>query len=731
MSFLMRSGTICALTLVVAACGSRSPGPIYPPHASTGAAAGYAASEDPQIARIFGDPPVTGRLPGAPAWSPAGDQLAYLRKFVDDEGERRSELWIHELKSGRERPLLSDKELPVSSYVWAGDERVVVESGGDLYLIRLDGERRQLTDTEAAEAGIQASPVGDRAAFVRDHNLWVIDLGTGTQTQITEDGTAERSYGEVTWVYGEEFDTSAGFGWSPDGLALWLYATDVTRVTHRTVLTDAAGNTRAQPYPRPGDPNPVLRVGVVTFDGKGQPSTRWLSTGNDADVYLPRVVWHPDGKRVVVVRLDRLQTVLELLLCDGATSECEAIMEERDPRWVDLLGDPRFIGDGDSLLWLSERDGFAHIYRVDLEGGKPERLTKGRWNVSSIDAVDEKRGAIYFAGSAEDPLARGIYRVDLDGGRPARICGEGGVHSARFAPDHRHYLDIHSALERIPRAEIFDLEGERVATVAESDLGVYEIPPVANDQFQIEIEEDIRLWAQLTRPRALEPGRRYPVLVYVYGGPGAQVVRDHFRTSTQPWRNLLAQRGILVFSVDGRGSAGRGREFATPIHRRLGEVELADQLAAVKYLKRQPYTDPERVGIFGWSYGGTMVLNALLRTKGVFKAGVSVAPVTDWKQYDTAYTERFMQRPADNAEGYADTSLLTEAGELETPLLLVHGLADDNVHFDNTAQMIDAFVEAGKQLEVMVYPGKAHGIRGGKARTHLFTKITRFFERYL
>jgi dipeptidyl-peptidase-4 len=237
--------------------------------------------------------------------------------------------------------------------------------------------------------------------------------------------------------------------------------------------------------------------------------------------------------------------------------------------------------------------------------------------------------------------------------------------------------------------------------------------------------------ALLTRPEALEPKRRYPVLIHVYGGPHAQVVRNAFRPSFQPWRDLLASRGVLVFSVDGRGSGGRGHEFETPIHRRLGKVELEDQLAGVDYLKSLPFVDPERIGIFGWSYGGTMTLNALLKTKDVFRVGVAVAPVTDWRQYDTAYTERYMQRPSDNPEGYRETALAPAAGDLKVPLLLVHGLADDNVHFSNSAHLVDAMVEAGRVLETAFYPGKSHGIRGGRVRVHLFTRVTRFLERHL
>jgi len=728
--FPSRVHTILLLALHVAACGGTPSGPTVAPHSGSQSER-YDAAEDRDVARVFGDPPITGRLPSSLAWSPDGQHLAFVRKTTDELGAPLAELWIHSLAGHRERPLIADKETSVSWFDWAGAFRLVYEAGGDLHLVGLDGSERQLTQTETAEANPRVTEQGSRIAFVRDHDVYAIDLTSGAETRLTGDGTEERNYGEVTWVYGEEFKTSSGLGWSPDGDRLWIYATDESEVNHRTVMTDSEGGTREQAYPQPGQSNPVVRVGVVDFSGGGSPQTSWLKTGDNPDVYLPQVTWHTDGRQLLVTRVDRLQTLIELLLCDSSTGECRAVFQERDPRWVNLLGAPEMLDTGNEFLWLSERSGYSHIHRVALDGSSDEQLTDGEWVVSSIAAVDEKAGVVYFTGNPETPITYGIYRVDLDGGRISRVSPEGGVHSPVFTENCSHFADTHSSLDSPPRTDLFNSEGERLATVRESDLFAYSSEDVANDIFPIESSDGEIFWAHLTRPVALEPDRRYPVLVYVYGGPHAQVVKDHFRTTFQAWRNLLARRGILVFSMDGRGSAGRGREFETPIHLRLTEVELEDQLTGVKYLRGQPFVDPSRLAIFGWSYGGTMVLSALLRTDGVFKVGVAVAPVTQWTHYDTAYTARYMQRPTDNLEGYEATSLLPLAGELDAPLLMIHGLADDNVHFINSAKMIDAFIEAGRQVEVMVFPGKAHGIRGPEHRSWLFTKITRFIERHL
>ncbi len=684
----------------------------------------------PAVARIFGDPPLVGRTPGSLTWSPDSSAVAYIHMSSSSNGKPTPELWIHEMTGHRERPLFADDEKPVSEYGWCGADKLVVGSLGDLFLVELTGRTRKLTETTSAETGMRTSPDCTKVAFVREHDLYVLEIESGSERRITEGGTLEKSFGEVTWVYGEEFGTGAGFGWSQDSRSIWLYSMDVTEVSLKNIVTDADGNTRTQPYPRPGGANPIVRVGVIDL-GVDSNKVTWLSTGKETDTYLPQVTWHPDSKHLVVVRLDRLQTLLELLLCETATGECRPILAERDPRWVNLLGEPRFLASGKEFLWLSERDGFSHIYRFGVDGILKGQLTSGKWVVGSIDAIDEKEGEVIFTANAEEITEWGVFSTSLSDDDVDQVSEDPGTHRLLFSPDGKHYLDTHSALDRPPRTDIRNRSAEIVALMSRDELREYHVKDVMNDLFPIETNDGETLMALLTRPTAIEPERLYPVLVYVYGGPHVQVARNSFRSTFQPWRNYMASRGILVFTVDGRGSGGRGREFETTIHRRLGEVELKDQLAGVAYLKTLPFVDPKRIGIFGWSYGGTMTLNALLRTKNVFNVGVSVAPVTDWGQYDTAYTERYMQRPSDNPEGYKTTSLLPVANRLRVPLLLVHGLSDDNVQFTNSALLVEAFVKAGKNFEVMFYPGKTHGIRGPDTRADLFSRITRFIERYI
>jgi dipeptidyl-peptidase-4 len=716
--------------ILAAACGARKGNETAVAPAASPGGDPYSVYLDTDVDRLLGDPPAVGRLPSSTTWAPDSSAVVYLRTSTEKSATPRTELWIHEMLGHRERPLFSEAEDGVTAYSWCGGKHLVAASSGDLHLIGLTGERRRLTETDDAEEAARCSPDGALVAFVRNHDLVVLDLRTGRERQLTEGGSAELTRGEVTWVYGEEFRTEEGFAWSADSKHLWFYETDLGQVRSRRIVTSADGSTRLQPYPRAGEPNPAVRVGVLDATSDDVEPV-WLSTGGERDVYLPQVTWHPGGERLLAVRLDRLQTILELLACDAASGACSQILAERDPRWVNLLGPPTFLDGGESFLWLSEKDGFAHIYRYGIDGIEQGRLTRGKWVVASVDGVDEESGEVFFTGNAEDPTEYGVFRVRLDDDEVEEVSRERGCHRAVFSPDFGHFLDRHSALDRPPRVDLRRRDGEPVTLLARADLREYRGPEAMNDVFPIETRDGTRLMALLTRPVALEPERRYPVLIHVYGGPHAQVVRNAFRPSFQPWRDLLASRGVLVFSVDGRGSGGRGHEFETPIHRRLGEVELEDQLAGVDYLKSLPFVDAERIGIFGWSYGGTMTLNALLRTEGVFQVGVAVAPVTDWRDYDSAYTERYMQRPSDNPDGYDATALPPLAKELRAPLLLVHGLADDNVHFTNSARLADAFVEAGRAFEMAFYPGKSHGIRGGRSRVHLFSRITRFLERHL
>jgi dipeptidyl-peptidase-4 len=722
---------ILAFALVGAACTPPACPPIPTSAPLPATRVSYNPDVDLDIARLFTEPPAAGRVPDSPTWSPDSWYLAYIHLSVRAEGPPVRELWIVEMNTRQERPLVSDSEISVSDFDWCGSDRITYRSNGDLFIVDLRGKVTQMTDTDAVESSARSAPDCSKIAFVRDHDLFVLDVASGKERPVTRGGTRLRGFGEVNWLYGEEFGTRDGFGWSPDSKRLWVYATETAPETLRYSGARVGGGGPTQAYPKPGQANPKVYIGVADVSERKKPTVAWLDLG-DEDVYLPQVTWHPDSERLAITRLDRLQTVLTLQVCSVRSRSCKPLLEERDPRWVNLLGGPKFDSKGETFLWLSERSGFAHIYRFGMDGGFRKQLTRGDWTVVSIDSVDEKNNTVYFTANAKQPFSYDTYALaEVEDAELVALSKDPGVHDSVFAPDGKHYVDTHSALDRPPRTDICKTTGGIEAVVARADLVEYKAPKVANDIFPIETEDGLSLMALMTRPLVLDQKRRYPVLIYVYGGPGMQVVKNAFRPSFQPWRNLMASRGLIVFSVDGRGSIGRGHEFEAAIHRRLGELELRDQLAGVDYLKNLPFVDPNRIGIFGWSYGGTMVLNALSRTKEVFGAGIAVAPVTDWRAYDSAYTERYMQRPRDNRGGYEDMSILPRVGQIEAPLLLIHGMADNNVHFSNSSNLMEALIDSGKYFETMFYHQEGHFISKPDNRADLFTRITRFIEEHL
>lgn len=704
-----------------------APPPATPTVTASISAVAAAEIRSRDVISIFGRSPAAGLLPRTPSWSPDGRFIAYLRDSYDKEGRTHIEVWMYDTLKKVENPVFTESSGRATTYTWCGAERLVVASDGDLFEVSTDAAVVRLTHTKVQEKFPTASPNGARIAFVRDGDLFALDLLSKKEFRITEGASAHRRFGEVTWLYAEEFDTKTGMGWSNDGLKLWFLDTDVTNVPFRDILK-LGGNTETMPYPRAGETNPLVRVAVADFSGAA-PTVRYLDTGSDPDHYLPRVGWHPNNQRLLVTRLDRLQTELEYLLCPIDGSPCGRPWTERDPRFINLQPDPLILPGGAEMLFLSEQSGFAHIYQIGLDGKGLRPVTQGKWTVTEINAVDEISGSVMFTANVENPLEYKLYRIPLKGGEIERPASEQGCHTAIYTQDNKQYLDIHSALNRAPKADIRKADGELIGTLAAQDAGRYNTEGVVNDLFPISTPNG-PMNALLTRPTVLQTGRKYPVLVLVYGGPHVQLAKNWFHTTYQPLRDLLARRDILVFTVDGRGSAGRGHDFDAAIRLSLGRLELEDQTAGVQYLKSLPFVDTKRIGVFGWSFGGTMALSGLLRSNE-YCMGIAVAPVTDWRWYDSAYTERYMQRPVDNPEGYDNAALIPQAFKLKAPLLLVHGIADDNVHFVHSARMFEALIRANKRFESIFFPGKDHKIAGPAARIHLFTEVLRFIEEHL
>jgi len=692
---------------------------------------------------IFGEKPLVPPLLSGVQFSPDGERLTYLAPEKGEEGPNA--IWALTLRSAERAVLVPADVLPpppptggesqtapapprLGTYQWSPQgDAILLSSGGDLFSYSLaERTARRLTATAEDETNPQISPDGAWVAFVRGHGLHAVPMRGGAEVALTADASEVVLMGEPDWVSCEELELCSAYWWSPDSRRIAFLRFDQEPV-YKHPLVDwlpVHAEVTWERYPKAGDANARLALGVVALADR---EVHWLETGAAAEDYLPRVAWERAGTTLLVERLNRGQDRLELVRVDAAgAAPPQTLLTEQDPHWVNLAAGPQVLDDG-RLLWSSERDGWRHLYLYDAQGKLVRRLTEGEWAVESVERVDEKGGFVYFTATERGVLERHLYRVGLDGKRFSRLTQEAGTHATTVDPKGRHFVDRYShwgaptglALHRIEGSQVEDL-----SPAVHRALSGFAWP--RHEFLRIPAADGEMLQAELLTPSDFDPARRYPVLVYVYGGPHAQIVRDAWGGSRMLFHALLAQRGYLVFSVDGRGSDGRGHAWEAVIDRRLGKRELEDQLAGVRYLKSLPYVDPGRIGIWGWSYGGTMTLYALTNAPGVFRVGVSGAPVSDWRLYDTIYTERYLERPQDNPDGYRDSSPVNQAARLQGKLLLVHGTADDNVHLQNSLAMLQAFVEADIPYDLQIYPRQLHGFQDRKARLHLHGRILRF-----
>jgi len=511
----------------------------------------------------------------------------------------------------------------------------------------------------------------------------------------------------------------------------------------RRMETYARGvETVEQRYPAAGQSNAAVRLGVVAPDGRG--AARWIDLGRDADIYVPRVDWLPDARRVAVQRLARDQKSLELLFVDTATLRARSILRETSPAWIEVHDDLRFLQGAPAFVWASERSGYKHLYLYDLDGHLLRPLTQGPWSVDEVLALDEDGRRVVFRSNKDRIEDSQIYAADLDGAAPPRrLSAADGWHAADFGCPHerkfgchaRYYVDTWSDVDTPPQVALRAIDGARVAWIEANALdehhpyAPYRAAHVTPQFGQIAAADGQLLRWRLTRPAHVEPGRRYPVLLRFYGGPTGQEAVDAW--DRFPFDQVLAQHGIAVFTLDNRGTPRRGRRFADVLLGQLGRIEVADQLAGVHWLAQQDWVDAAHIGTFGWSYGGYLSLMLLANSGGALAAGISVAPVTDWRLYDTAYTERYLGTPAGNPEGYRQSAVFASLAQLQAPLLLLHGMADDNVLFVNSTSLMAALQGQGTQFDLMTYPGGKHGLSTPAMQKHAFARMLRFLEEHL
>lgn len=680
-----------------------------------------------------------GERSGAPVWSPTGKEFAYQKSgklwLYDIAARKPAELLdLSDLDKAAIKPLEEEgfdwqnRRVSESSFAWdKTGEQLLISSGGDLFLFH-KGSRKwdQLTATSIAERDPKLSPDGKRVAFRRGHDLYTLEIDSKTVTRLTGDGSATLLNGELNWVYPEELSLSTAFWWSGDSkhIAYLQFDTSHEFVYPQIDLTHLRGLAEPERYPQAGTPNAEVRLGVVAPSGG---ATRWIDLGETRNALLARVHWTPDSSAIVVHRLNRVQDHLDLLRIDAQAGAVRVLLSESDPKWINL-GDFRFLEDGRFLL-SSERDGFRHLYLYSADGKDSKRLTQGPWEVSGVAGVDERQGLVYFVSTEASPLERHLYVTSLNGRNPIRITHQAGTHAISMAPGQQYFLDTFSSLRDPSRQTINAVDGREIAAFREADhklLDEYEVLPT--EITSLATSDGVKLYAKLIKPANFDPSRKYPAIVMVYGGPGAQSVRNAWAGAN--WDQVLAARGFVVWQVDNRGSTGRGHAFETPLYRRLGKTELADQLDGVKHLVSLGFVDPARIGIYGWSYGGFMTLYSLLNAPDTFRAGIAGAPVTSWRNYDTIYTERYLGLPSENADGYEKSSAIQYAANLKAKLLIVHNIEDDNVLFQNTMQMAAKLEGENKLFDMILYPQKSHGVTGPMRRS-LLEKTTEFFEQSL
>lgn len=576
------------------------------------------------------------------------------------------------------------------------------------------------------------SPDGRRVGFVRDNNLFLTDLESGVERQLTRDGSEHVINGTTDWVYEEELDLRDAWRFSPDGRRIAFWRFDQSPIPPFYLLDELSLYPRLVPvrYPKAGTANSLVRLGVIELE-TGE--TRWIDSGPDRDSYLARMDFAGSPDSIWFVRLNRHQNLLELVLADVNTGASRVVFTDRDSAWVEVH-EPIWIDDYRRFFFLSERDGYAQLFLFNRDGSLIRKVTSGPWDVLEVHGVHQTSGTVYFTAAAEGPLYRPLYRIGLDGSGFRRLSTAEGTHSVSFDPTFTYYVDVYSRAGRPPVQTLHRADGSTVRVLEANDalrrkLDSLRLRPP--EFLKVPTAPGVELNGYLIKPFDFDSTKEYPLLMYVYGGPGSQTVVDSWGGDLYLWHQLLAREGYLVASVDNRGTGARGARFKKITYLNLGTYETADQIAAARYLGSLPFVDASRIGIWGASYGGYMALLAMFRGEGVFKAAISRAPVTDWRLYDTIYTERYLRTPEENPEGYRRSAPQNYVELLRGNLLIVHGTGDDNVHPQNTIQLIHLLEEANKQFDLRLYPNKTHALEGARTRLNLYTLYLEWLKKNL
>ncbi len=700
---------------------------------------------------IFASGKFRGKYLNSPRWLPDSRAFAFLKR---EDGVKYTSIYKHDVKSGEESKWIDGSALidPSSGdtlhfmdyRIMPSGEKILFKTNARRVWRRFDDARYLVYDIPAGKMTavydgdelirhVKLSPDETMAGYVLENNIYVKNLNTGNVTQITNDGSDTILNGLADWVYEEEFGQADRWSWAPDGKKIAFCRSDQKDVPLFSWLEydGRYGEVRSVRYPKAGEKNSLVAVGVYYLDsGK----TVWMDIGKEKDQYIPRIQWTPKGDELLIERMNRLQNKLELLLVNAANGKSKVILTDTDSCWVDVVDEVVFLNDDESFLWPSERDGFRHIYLYNLEGRLLGRLTNGNWEVRQIYGADDARGLVYFNANKDTPLEWHIFRVNLQGKNLKRLSVEPGSHSANFAPDFSVFIHSYSNIVTPTQTLLARSDGHTIRTLVKNEIKALDEYELAYPEFiTFTTSDGVKLNAKITKPVDFDPSKKYPVFIYGYGGPASQLVRNSWgRVTSVLWYTLLTQKGYIIFTVDQRGTGGRGKAFKNLAYGDIGKYMINDHIEAAKYLSRLPYVDGSRIGIWGWSGGGYLTLMAMTKGADYFKAGIAVAPVSDFRLYDTIWTERYMGLPQDNAAGYDSASVLSYTDKYKGGLLVVHGLSDDNVHAQNTMQFIEKLQAAAKPFQVMVYPGKNHSMIGGPSvYLHLYKMMTEFILKNL
>lgn len=643
-------------------------------------------------------------------------------------------------------PKGESKPIRFSSYQFSKDESKILlvteiekiyrhSFKAEYFVYDFSSKKLMRLSKKGAQRLASFSPDGSKVAFMRDNNLFIKDLTTGKEQQFTNDGEVNKIInGAPDWVYEEEFSFNKAYEWAPDGQSIAFIRFDETKVKEyeMTIYGDLYPKKYKYKYPKAGEDNSVVSVHIYDLaSGK----TKTMDIGSNTDIYIPRIKWTHDPKTLSIQRLNRLQNNWEILLADIQTGTTNVLYSERNRYYVDITDNLIFLKNNKGFIFTSEKDGYNQIYYYNMQGKLVRKLTKGNYDVTELFGLDEKKSILYFQAAYSSPLNREVMSVDISTAKSKVISTKEGTNYAQFSSDFKYFVNTFSDANTPPYITVHKSNGSLLYLIEDNKIFkklMSEYGYAPKSFFKIKTENDIELNAWMIKPLDFDSTKLHPVLMYIYGGPGSQTVKNSWGWFNLMWFEMLAQKGFIVVSVDNRGTGARGEEFKKSTYLQLGKLETIDQINANKYLGSLPYIDARRIGVFGWSYGGYM--STLCMTKGAafFKTGIAVAPVTNWRYYDNIYTERFMRTPQENADGYDSNSPIAHTAKLKGNYLLIHGTADDNVHIQNSMDLINSLLKNNKQFDMQFYPNSDHSIYYGRYdHFHVYRKMTDFLLKNL